>query len=162
MMSIQALQQTAGHDGDSSFIASAAPPLLSLAFGVEGPSRGGRVTPESFIDAAIAAGERNGVAALDPDQRLVYLITEAECLCDMEGIDSFLSRYAPDWLPEAAAAFEAVGAAEIAAELRAAPAYASIGDPRLARLNELVGARAGYDHESLCRVVAERRTKRCT
>ncbi len=46
------------------------------------------MNPEAFINAAIAAGERDGVAALDPDQRLVYLIAEAECLADMEGIDA--------------------------------------------------------------------------
>jgi hypothetical protein len=33
MMSIQALQQTAGHDSVSRFNISAAPPLLSLSFG---------------------------------------------------------------------------------------------------------------------------------
>ena len=120
------------------------------------------MTPEAFIDNAIAAGERLGVAALDPDQRLVYLIAEAECLADVEGIDAFLGRYAADWLSEAAAAFEAVGAADIAAELRAVPPGAVVGDPRLDRLNELVTARAGYDYEAIRRVVAERRTRRCT
>ena len=120
------------------------------------------MTPEAFIDAAIAAGERDGVAALDPVQRLVYLIAEAECLADMEGIDAFLGRYAPEWLHAAAAAFEAVGAAEISAELRSLPPDAAVGDPRLDRLNELVVARAGYGFESLRAVVAERRTNRCT
>jgi len=120
------------------------------------------MTPEAFIDAAIAAGERDGIAALAPDRRLVYLIAEAECLCDMEGIDAFLTRYAPAWLSEAAAAFEALGAAAIAAELRTGPAAALVGDPRLDRLNELVRARAGYDSESLRRLVAERLTNRRT
>lgn len=117
------------------------------------------MTPEAFIDAAIAAGGRDGVAALDPDQRLVYLISEAECLCDSEGIDSFLRRYAPQWLGEAAAAFEAFGAAGIAAELRAAPLDALFtGDPRLDRLNALLTERAGYGYESIRAVVADRCT----
>ncbi len=120
------------------------------------------MTPDAFIEEAIATGERLGFAALDPDQRLVYLIAEAECLSDMEGIDSFLHKYAPDWLPEVAAAYEAVGAAEIAAELRAVPSNVEVGDPRLDRLNELVTARAGYDYEAIRRVVAERRTNRGT
>ena len=120
------------------------------------------MTPDEFIEAAIAAGERLGAEALDPDQRLVYLIAEAECLSDMDGIDSFLGKYAPRWLSEAAAAFEAVGAAEIAAELRAVPPDAAVGDPRLDRLNGLLTARAGYDYEAIRRVVAERRTKHCT
>jgi hypothetical protein len=114
------------------------------------------VTPEAFIERAIADGQRLGVAALDSDQRLVFLISEVECLADMEGIDSFLNRYAPEWLAEAAAAFEAVGAAEIAAELRAVPPDTAPGDPRLDRLNDLVVARTGYDYESLRAVVAKR------
>jgi hypothetical protein len=120
------------------------------------------MTPEAFIDEAIAAGERLGVAGLDLDQRLVYLIAEAECLSDMEGIDSFLDKYAPAWLAEAAVAFEAVGAAEIAAELRAVPSDAAVGDPRLDRLNELVTARAGYDFEAIRHVVTQRLTSRST
>ena len=114
------------------------------------------MTPDAFIEQAIAAGERLGVAALDPDQRMVYLIAEAECLSDMEGVDSFLGRFAPTWLPEAAAAFMAVGAVEIAAELRAAPPDAEVGDPRLDRLNELITARAGYGYDAVRKVVAER------
>jgi hypothetical protein len=96
------------------------------------------------------------VQALDPDQRLVYLIAEAECLADMDGIDAFLAKSAPTWLSEAAVAFETVGAVEIAAELRAIPPDATTGDPRLDRLNELVTARVGYNYEAIRRVVAER------
>ena len=115
------------------------------------------MTPDAFIESAIAAGERHGVETLDPDQQLVFLLSEAECLSDMEGIDSFLGKYAPRWLAEAAAAFESIGAVEIANELRAAPPDAPVGDPRLDRLNKLVTTRAGYDYEALRRVVAERR-----
>jgi len=113
---------------------------------------------ERFIEEAIAAGNELGVAALDSDKRLVYLIAEAECLADMEGIDAFLRSYAPEWQAEAASAFEAVGAIEIAAELRAIPHDAPVGDPRLVRLNELVVSRVGYSYESLVRVLVERRT----
>ena len=94
---------------------------------------------------------------LDAEQKLVFLISEAEVLCDMEGIDSFLDRYAPRWVPEAAA-FEAVGAAEIAAELRAAPFDALFtGDPRLDRVNELITGRVEYAYEAIRRVVEGRR-----
>lgn len=111
--------------------------------------------PDAFINAAIDAGARDGVGALDPIQRMVFLISEAEVLCDMEGIDSFLNRYAPGWIPAAAAAFEAVGAADIAAELHGAPLDASAGDSRLDRLNELITRRAGYNYEAIRRVVEE-------
>jgi hypothetical protein len=88
----------------------------------------------------------------------MYLIAEAEYLSDMEGIDSFFDMYAPAWLPEAATAFEAAGVAEIAAKLRVVPSNAAVGDPRLDRLDGLVTAWTGYDHEALRRVVTERRT----
>jgi hypothetical protein len=111
------------------------------------------MTADEFINVAIAAGQREGVAALDPVQRLIYLIAEAECLCDMEGIDSFLDRYAPEWVSEAAAAFEAVGATEIAAELRTCPTDAPVGDPRLDLLHELIVGRTGYSYDDIRRVV---------
>lgn len=120
------------------------------------------MTPEAFIEEAIAAGQRDGIASLDADQRLVYLITEAECLCDMEGIDSFLHSYAPTWISEAAYAFEVVGAAVIGAELRAVPLNSPVGDPRLDRLNKLITGRVGYNYETICKIVAERLTRRFT
>ena len=116
------------------------------------------MTSDEFISDAIERGQRNGVASLDPDQRTVFLIAEAEADCDMNGIDTFLDRYAPDWITETAAAFEAVGANEIAAEMRLAPLKATFGgDRRLNRLNELITGRVGYDYEAIQRVVEERR-----
>src|SRR4029077_884243 len=107
-----------------------------------------RMTPDAFIQDAIAVGERLGIAALGPHQRLVFLISEAECLTDMEGIDAFLAKYSPDWLLETAAAFAAVGAVDIAAEIQALPNCVPVGDPRLDRLNRLVAERVGYDYTS--------------
>lgn len=75
--------------------------------------------PDAFINTAIDAGAGDGIEALDHDQRLVYLISEAEVYCDMNGIPSFLDRYFPQWMEETAAAFSEVGAADIAAGLRA-------------------------------------------
>jgi hypothetical protein len=74
---------------------------------------------DAFINTAIEVGSRDGIGALDADQRLIYLISEAGVLCDMEGIDSFLDRYFPQWMEETACAFAEVGAAEIAVALRA-------------------------------------------
>jgi hypothetical protein len=114
------------------------------------------MTADEFISEAIAAGEFGDLSALDADQRLVYLISEAECFCDLEGIDSFIARYAPTWIAETAAAFEAVGAADIAAEFRTVPLDADVGDFRLNRLNDLITRRAGYDYEAIRRVVEAR------
>jgi hypothetical protein len=124
------------------------------------------MTPEAFIEGAIQAGGQHGVASLTPDQRLVYLIAEAECLSDMEGVEAFLDRYAPLWLREAAAAFEAafeaVGATEIAAELQAMATAKPAQYSREDRLNELLTGRVGYDFEAIRRVVAERISRNCT
>ena len=94
--------------------------------------------PDAFISAAIETGARDGVEALDADQRLVFLISEAEVLCDKDGIDTFLDHYRPRWLADTAAAFAAVGATEIAAALGAITLDAQPDDPLLDRANELI------------------------
>jgi hypothetical protein len=130
--------------------------------------------PDAFIKTAIEMGERavrealasglpavRGIGALDADQRLVYLIAEAEALCDMEGIDAFLNYYFPDWMEETAAAFAEVGAAEIAGALRGAIDADTIRDDRLLdRANELITGRAGYDYETIRQAVERRLAKR--
>lgn len=119
--------------------------------------------PDAFINTAIEAGSRDGIDALDPDQRLIYLISEAEVLCDMEGIDSFLDRYFPKWIEETAAAFAEVGAAEVAVGLRPMTADTMRGDdPLLDRVNNLITDRAGYDYETIRRAVEQRLAKRST
>jgi hypothetical protein len=113
---------------------------------------------DDFINDAIDRGHRNDMVSLDADQRMVFLIAEAEADCDMNGIDSFLSRYAPDWTSETAAAFDAVGAVEIAKEMRIAPTDALFtGDGRLERLNELITGRIGYSYESIRQALERRR-----
>lgn len=115
------------------------------------------MSPDEFISEAIDLGSRNGVTSLDPEQRMVFLISEAEVDCDINGIDTFLSRYSPTWLPETAAAFDAIGAVDIAAGLRAIGPETQHNGPLLDRLNELITSRAGYDYEAIRRVVEARR-----
>jgi len=112
--------------------------------------------PDVFIDAALDAGRSNGIDALDADQRLVYLISQAEILSDMEGVDTFLGSYFPRWIEETAAAFADIGAAAIAAGFRAIAAGGTKDDPLLDRVNELITSRAGYDYESIRKVVERR------
>lgn len=64
------------------------------------------VGPDTIIDAAIEASVRNGVEALDPNERLIFLISETEVHKD--GNDPFLDRYPPHWIQETARAFAAV------------------------------------------------------
>ena len=121
--------------------------------------------PDAFIDAALEAGSRalrdgRGLGALDADQRLVYLISQAEVLCDMEGIDAFLDLYFPQWMEETAAAFAEVGATEIAVALRAIDADTTRDDPILYRANNLITSRTGYDYEAIRQAVERRLAKR--
>jgi hypothetical protein len=118
------------------------------------------IDPDDFINIAIEAGERDGIEALDADQRLVFLISEAEVLCDKDGIDSFLDRYRPHWMGETAVAFAQVGAAEIASGLGAITVQTARDDPLLDRINDLISSRAGYDHDAIRKVIAQRLTRR--
>jgi hypothetical protein len=115
---------------------------------------------DSFIGTAIEVGSRDGIGALDADQRLVFLISEAEVLCDMEGIDAFLDRYFPQWMEETAAAFAELAAAEIAVGLRGIAADKVRNDSVLGRVNELIASRAGYDYETIRKAVEQRLAKR--
>jgi hypothetical protein len=72
----------------------------------------------------------------------------------MEGIDSFIDRYG-SLLLEAADAFAEAGAVQIADSLRAMHAQLpSRSDELLDRANALVTTRAGYDYDSVARLVA--------
>jgi hypothetical protein len=112
--------------------------------------------PDAFTNAAIEAGVRDGVEALDANERLVFLISEAEVLCDMEGIDSFLNRYRLRWMTETVSAFAEVGAAEIAAALNAIALDTPPNDQLLDRASELITSRTGYDFAAMRRVVEQR------
>jgi hypothetical protein len=114
------------------------------------------MAPDEFINIAIEAGEHNGIETLDADQRLVYLVSEAEVYCDMEGIPSFLDRYFPQWAEETAAAFAEIGAADIAVGLREIAANTIRDDQLIDRINELISGRAGYDYETIRRAVEKR------
>jgi hypothetical protein len=107
------------------------------------------------IDQILKRGGEAGVDALAPAERKVWLISEAEVLCDMAGIDSFLDRYGM-LLPEAAAAFADVRATEIAESLRAIHAELPVRpDELLDRANALITARTGYDYDSVARLVSD-------
>ena len=112
--------------------------------------------PDEFINTAIEIGSHNGIEALDADQRLVYLVSEAEVYCDMEGINGFLHRYFPQRIEETAAAFAELGAAEIAAGLREIAVNTIRDDQLLERTNELITRRAGYDYEAIRQAVKKR------
>ena len=79
-------------------------------------------------------------------------------MCDMNGIDTFLDRYEPEWIAETAMAFERVGAYEIASEFRRLMSHVQDRDTILDRLNSLITERVGYCYDSI--VVAINRYER--
>jgi hypothetical protein len=127
---------------------------------MENEEQSAGLNADEFINTAIGLGARNGVAVLDPDQRLVFLISEAEVDCDMNGIDTFLNSYFPLWMAETADAFAAIGATEIAASLRAITRDTQRDDPLLDRANDLITERSGYDYEAIHREIERRLAKR--
>jgi hypothetical protein len=112
--------------------------------------------PDEFIDKAIQTGSRNGIEALDADQRFVYLVSEAEVYCDMQGINGFLDRYSPRWIEETAAAFAELGASEIATTFRRIAANTTWDDQLLEHITTLIARRSGYNYDTIRRAIKTR------
>jgi hypothetical protein len=108
---------------------------------------------EAFINAAITLGSRNGIDSLANNQRVVFLISEAEVLCDMEGIYAFLDRYEPEWIAETANAFEYVGAMQIALAFRELTTQTLNREAMLDRLNTMITNRIGYNYDSIANAI---------
>jgi hypothetical protein len=113
------------------------------------------MTPEEFISAAIECGAKEGVHALSGKERVVFLVSEAEVRCDMEGIDTLVDRIERKELFGVSEAFAAIGASEIAACLGGIEQALPVRDEHaLARGNDLVRTRAGYSYEAIARYVS--------
>jgi hypothetical protein len=108
---------------------------------------------DAFINNAITLGSRHGLDALTSNQRVVFLISEAEVLCDMEGIDTFLDRYEPEWIAETASAFEYIGAMQIAHAFREPTTLPSNRKATLDRLNTMITNRTGYNYDSIATAI---------
>ena len=110
--------------------------------------------PKGFIDDAIECGSRSGLQSLAGIARQVYLISEAEVLCDMEGIDSFLDKYGGAGVAELAGAYDRIGADAISSVLREiSAAMPSPPDAALDLANNLIADRAGYGYEDIASAV---------
>ena len=113
------------------------------------------MSPAERIEAALKRGAVDGLDALNPFERKVWLISEAEVLSDMEGIDSFLDAYR-EFILEASDAFEAVGALKIAQSLRAIHAsQPQPPDELLNETNKLLTGREGYNYDAILRFAAQ-------
>ncbi len=107
----------------------------------------------TFITAAIAAGETSGLDALESLQQIVFAVSEAEVTCDIDGIDNLIYRYGANSLPLFGRAYAEIGAAEIAEALRQL-AKSPVSEPLLSRANSLITNRTGYDYEAIRTYVA--------
>lgn len=108
------------------------------------------VNADVFIDQAISDGQERGLAALGDLARLVYVTSEAETCCDMDGIDAFIDRHGATGLMQLAQAYRAIGAELIAAACRTVlDAMPTPDEHVLDQLNTSVCERVGYDYESL-------------
>ena len=112
-----------------------------------------RMDTDAFINDAITLGSRRGLDSLTSNQRVVFLISEAEALCDMEGIDTFLDRYEPEWIAETASAFEYIGAMQIALAFRELTTLPSNREATLDRLNTMITNRTGYNYDSIATAI---------
>lgn len=105
---------------------------------------------EEIIDIAIEKGQAEGLSSLSNVEKLVFLISEAEVYCDMDGIDSLLDHYPKETIADCALSFRSIGAIDIAEALLAiVGAWPDRPDDLLERANILITDRIGYEYESI-------------
>ena len=110
------------------------------------------MTTDEFISASIDRGVTEGVRALSDKERVVFLVSEAEVLCDTEGIDSLVDDIESKKIFGVSEAFAAIGAIDIATCLREIEnALPMRNDEALTRGNDLIRSRSGYSYDAVKR-----------
>ncbi len=108
------------------------------------------MTTEQFISNSIDRGSSEGCSLLSPKERTIFLISESEVLCDMEGVDTLLDRIESGAIPCVSDAFQLIGAVEIADCLKEIEASLPHRDESLLdRANRLITSRHDYSYESI-------------
>jgi hypothetical protein len=106
--------------------------------------------PDQFISIAMKCGEKQGLAALTGTAHTVFLISEVEVECDINGVDNVVDRIAQGDLSHVGDAFAAIGANEIADGFRQIEAALPHRDEVLMdRVNRMVTGRVGYGYETI-------------
>jgi len=104
---------------------------------------------EEYVDGVLSRGLKQGLPSLAPLERKLFLVSQAEVLCDMEGIDTFLDSYAPAEVLECASAFRAIGATQIADLLDRISRASPPGEADLSQVNTLITDRTQYDYDAI-------------
>jgi hypothetical protein len=112
---------------------------------------------DDFIVRSINHGQGRDVSSLSTLQKAIFLLSQLEVICDMDGIDSFLDIYDASDLRSVAEFLRAIKANELANGLfQIADNLPHPPDSLLSYVNDLVSVRAGYDYDAIARVVAQR------
>jgi hypothetical protein len=110
--------------------------------------------PSLLISSAIDRGNAEGLSGLRGIERLVFLISEAEVLCDKDGIDAFIQTYGKHGVEELVHAYARIGAGQIAETLRRmSDELPSQPDELLSAANTMICDRSGYSYEDIERAV---------
>lgn len=112
------------------------------------------MTADEVIDAAIAHGEKVGLDGLTGLERSLFLISEVEAECAINGIESFAERRGRAGLLEAAHAFRLIGADELADALVACAERPDDSFGQFERVNTCVNDHVGWDYDAIRRMVA--------
>lgn len=107
-----------------------------------------------FINQAIELGSSSGIEALAPVGADIFLISELEVSCDMNGIDTFINIHGVERLRRCAMVYRSIGALELANAILNVANSNATDESMLDVANGLVTDRAGYDYEMLEKYVA--------
>lgn len=105
---------------------------------------------DTTINKIIDKGESFGLDGMIAYERIIYLISEAEVYCDMEGIDSFVDHYKEDGIKELIEGYRKIGANELSETFsNLINAEAHEKGEILDELNEMITSRKGYNSGSI-------------
>lgn len=108
------------------------------------------MTPEDFISTSINRGTTEGYSVLSIKERTIFFISEAEVLCDMEGIGSLLDRIENGEIPNPSEAFHSINAIDIANCLsEIVKCLPERNDSLLDHANRLITSRHGYSFDAI-------------
>ena len=107
---------------------------------------------ESYIQNAIEIAASKGLESLDPCQKSIFYISEAEVTCNMDGIDSLIDRYGQKAMACFSTAYSQIGAHSISA-LFAVIATGDIDEETLSEINELITNREDYSYNSISKYI---------